>query len=398
MLDSSTSPKALGTLDEFRQQVRNWLAENCPPTMRKPVQSDDELCFGGRNWQWASEDQKSWLVKMASQGWTAPDWPVAYGGAGLNREQCTVLNQEMEAIGARPALINFGISMLGPALMKFGTEEQCLRHLPAAARGEIRWCQGYSEPGAGSDLASLRTRAEDRGDHFLLNGQKVWTSHADKSDWMFCLARTDSEASKHAGISFLLFDMASAGVETRPIQLISGASPFCETFLTDVIVPKEDLVGESGQGWTIAKYLLTHEREMIGSLTASAPLHKIIGNALDRNPQGQISDGSLRAHIASFETDDWAAQMTLQRLLTEAQAGASLGAASSLLKYQITEINKRKYELLMDIRGADALEWADDHHNTAQRWLRSKGNSIEGGTSEIQLNIIAKHILSLPGA
>ena len=382
-------------LDTFRQETKAWLAENCPPEMQKPMRSEKDACWGGRNWVFQSEDQKLWLGRMAAKGWTAPSWPTKYGGGGLSRAEAKVLQQEMNNIGARSPLHSFGIWMLGPALLEFGSEEQRLRYLPEICRGEIRWCQGYSEPNAGSDLASLATKAEDKGDHYLVNGQKVWTSYADEADWIFCLVRTDNTGKKHHGISFLLFDMESKGVSTKPILLISGRSPFCETFFEDVKVPKENLVGERDKGWSIAKYLLTHEREMIGDYGAVKPLSQIISE------NGYTPNPILRAKIAEFEVDAWAFEQTMSRMLMEAKAGASLGAKSSMLKYYGTELNKRRYELMMDLAGHDGLEWESERSNDGQlarSWLRTKGNTIEGGTSEIQLNIISKHILQLPGA
>jgi acyl-CoA dehydrogenase len=293
--------------------------------------------------------------------------------------------------------------MLGPALLKFGSEEQKLQFLPPIVRGEIRWCQGYSEPGAGSDLASLQTKCEDKGDHFLVNGQKVWTSYADKADWIFCLVRTDREAPKHLGISFILFDMASPGVSTKPIVLISGKSPFCETFFDDVQVPKDQLVGTLNRGWDIAKYLLTHEREMIGGMNDSAGsargLGEIAVSALGANEAGELVDTALRSKIATAEIDGWAFLLTMERAKDEAKAGQSMGAKSSMLKYYGTELNKRRYELMMASKGLSALEWEGEPSNDgelARGWLRTKGNSIEGGTSEVQLNIISKRILGLP--
>ena len=234
----------MSDLDRFRLETREWLDANCPEEMRAPVKGDDDACWGGRNFKFKNKAQKLWLERMSAKGWTVPTWPKAYGGAELSRAEEIILLQEMKRIKARSPLSSFGIWMLGPALLKFGNEAQKLEHLPKIARGEIRWCQGYSEPGAGSDLASLKTKAEDKGDHYLVNGQKVWTSYADKADWIFCLVRTDNSGKKHHGISFVLFDMESEGVEARPIKLISGKSPFCETFLSDVKVPKENLVGE----------------------------------------------------------------------------------------------------------------------------------------------------------
>ena len=391
----------MSDLDIFRTEARTWLEENCPAEMRTDMKSYDDACWGGRNFVFASEAQKTWLERMAAKGWTVPTWPKEYGGAGLSRKEESVLLQEMRRINARSPLSSFGIWMLGPALLKFGTEAQKAEHLPPIARGEIRWCQGYSEPGAGSDLAALATKAEDKGDHYIINGQKVWTSYADKADWIFCLVRTDNTGKKHHGISFVLFDMETEGVEARPIKLISGRSPFCETFFNDVKVLKKNLVGEEHKGWSIAKYLLTHEREMIGNQEgATRPLHEIAAGSLGLE-DGKLADPMLRAKIAEAEIDEWAFNLTMKRKLAEAKAGASLGADSSMLKYYGTELNKRKFELMMDAAGHEGLEWESERSQDgkmARSWLRTKGNSIEGGTSEVQLNIISKHILQLPGA
>jgi len=391
----------MSDLDAFRMDARAWLEENCPAEMRKDMKSFDDACWGGRNFVFESDAQKIWLERMVSKGWTVPTWPKEYGGAGLSRKEEIVLLKEMQRINARSPLSSFGIWMLGPALLKFGTDAQKAEHLLPIARGEIRWCQGYSEPGAGSDLASLKTKAEDKGDHYIVNGQKVWTSYADKADWIFCLVRTDNTGKKHHGISFVLFDMESEGVEARPIKLISGSSPFCETFFSDVKVLKKNLVGEEHKGWSIAKYLLTHEREMIGNQEGvTRPLHEIAAGSLGLT-DGKLADPMLRTKIAEAEIDEWAFNLTMKRKLAEAKAGASLGADSSMLKYYGTELNKRKFELMMDAAGHEGLEWESERSNegkVARDWLRTKGNSIEGGTSEVQLNIISKHILQLPGA
>ena len=391
----------MSDLDSFRMETRAWLEENCPAEMRKDMKSFDDACWGGRNFVFASEAQKTWLELMVAKGWTVPTWPKEYGGAGLSRKEEIVLLKEMQRINARSPLSSFGIWMLGPALLKFGTDAQKAEHLPPIARGEIRWCQGYSEPSAGSDLASLKTKAEDKGDHYIVNGQKVWTSYADKSDWIFCLVRTDNTGKKHHGISFVLFDMETEGVEARPIKLISGRSPFCETFFSDVKVLKKNLVGEEHKGWSIAKYLLTHEREMIGNQEGvTRPLHEVAAASIGL-VDGKLADPMLRTKIAEAEIDEWAFNLTMKRKLAEAKAGASLGADSSMLKYYGTELNKRKFELMMDAAGHEGLEWESERSNegkVARDWLRTKGNSIEGGTSEVQLNIISKHILQLPGA
>lgn len=391
----------MSDLEQFRASTRSWLEENCPEEMRTPMKGFEDACWGGRNYVFASEAQKQWMERMAAKGWTVPTWPTEYGGGGLSKAEAKILKQEMKRISARSPLESFGIWMLGPALLKYGTEEQKKEHLPPIVRGEIRWCQGYSEPGAGSDLASLATKCEDKGDHFLVNGQKVWTSYADKADWIFCLVRTDPDAKKQEGISFVLFDMETPGVEARPIKLISGKSPFCETFFEDVKVLKKNLVGELNKGWTIAKYLLTHEREMVGGMGENMrPISEVVAGTLGL-VNGKLPDPMLRAKVAEAEIDEWAYMMTLGRKLAEAKAGASLGADSSMLKYYGTELNKRRYEIMMDAAGHDGLEWEGERSNDgdlARMWLRTKGNSIEGGTSEVQLNIISKHILRLPGA
>lgn len=388
--------------EEFRLEVRAWLEENCPAEMRTPIQGDWDVCWGGRNFKFQSDAQKVWLERMAAKGWTVPTWPTEYGGAGLTRAEEKIVLSEMRKIKARSPLTSFGIWMLGPALLKFGNDWQKAEHLPQIARGEIRWCQGYSEPNAGSDLASLATKAEDKGDHWIVNGQKVWTSYADQADWIFCLVRTDNTKGKHYGISFVLFDMETPGVEARPIKLISGRSPFCETFFEDVKVLKTNLVGEENKGWTIAKYLLTHEREGIGAGNDSMrPLHEVAAMSLGLDEMERLSDPVLRTKIAETEIDEWAFGLTMARKLAESKAGQSMGADSSMLKYYGTELNKRKFELMMDASGHDGLEWESDRSQDgklARGWLRTKANSIEGGTSEVQLNIISKHILQLPGA
>jgi len=392
----------MSDLEQFRQETREWLAANCPESMRTPEAEDADAYWGGRNPEMKDPDQKVWADRMGEKGWTTPEWPSEYGGGGLSKEEAKVLREEMRAIGARNPLQSFGISMLGPALLKYGNEEQKKEHLPKIVRGEIRWCQGYSEPGAGSDLASLQTKAEDNGDHYLVNGQKVWTSYADKADWIFCLVRTDNTGTKHEGISFLLFDMASQGVSTKPIRLISGASPFCETFFDDVQVPKENLMGEAGKGWEIAKYLLTHEREMIsgfGHGSSRMSLSQSAAEALGRDASGRLDDTVLRQKIAQLELDVLCFGATMERVRDEAKAGQGLGAASSIFKYYGTELNKRRFELVMSVQGEGALAWEGDAYNEGEiprAWLRTKANSIEGGTSEIQLNIIAKRVLGLP--
>ncbi len=332
-----------------------------------------------------------------------PDWPKQYGGGGLSPAEAKALRDEMARLGCRPPLNSFGISMLGPALLKYGSEAQKLEHLPPIARGEIRWCQGYSEPNAGSDLASLATKAEDQGDYFLVNGQKVWTSYADKADWIFCLVRTNP-ADKHEGISFVLFDMETPGVSTKPILLISGYSPFCETFFDDVKVPKANLVGELNKGWDVAKYLLGHEREMISGMGLGGgelSLGALALEACGAEADGRVDAPVLRARIALFEVRAAAFRAMSEKFLDELKARRAHPAQPSMMKYVGTELNKQRHELAMAAGGSDALEWESERSregSAARSWLRTKANSIEGGTSEVQLNIVAKRILELPGA
>ena len=393
----------MSDLDQFRQETRAWLEANCPEAMRQPVSGFEDIYNGGRVPEIDHPDQKVWCDRMAEKGWTVPHWPKEYGGGGLSAEEVKVLRQEMARIGARQALDSFGISMLGPALLQFGTQEQKLEHLPPICRGEIRWCQGYSEPNAGSDLASLATRAEDKGDHYLINGQKVWTSYADKADWIFCLVRTDNTGTKHEGISFVLFDMDQPGVEARPIKLISGSSPFCETFFDNARADKANLIGEEGKGWTIAKYLLTHEREMISGM-GGAPKKSLGETAVEImgvDEQGRLSNGILRQNLAQYQLDTVVFGATMARIGDEVKSGQGLGPASSIFKYYGTELNKRRNELNLAVGGEEALGWEGEAYRGGQvvrDWLRSKGNSIEGGTTEVQLNIVSKRVLGLPDA
>lgn len=390
-------------LDEFRADVRDWLAANCPPEMCKRLTDEADICWGGRNFRFKNEAQRLWLERMAGRGWTVPTWPKTYGGGGLSAEEAKILAEEMRRIHARAPLSSFGIWMLGPALLKYGNEAQKLEYLPKIARGEIRWCQGYSEPGAGSDLAALKTRAEDKGDHWLVNGSKIWTSYANEADWIFCLVRTEPDAPKHGGISFLLFDMASPGVSTAPIKLISGYSPFCQTFFDNVVVPKDNLVGARGKGWTIAKYLLMHERTSIGGDFGTAgrdSLAQLAKKKIGTRSDGTLADEGLRTDLARHDIDSLAFALTMERVKDEAKAGQDIGHLSSMLKHVGSELNKSRQELLMSVGGSDALIWTGEDPadgDMAKGWLRSRANSIEGGTAEVQLNIIAKRVLELPG-
>jgi alkylation response protein AidB-like acyl-CoA dehydrogenase len=386
----------MSELEAFRAEIRAWIEANCPAEMRTPAQSEDDICWGGRNFVFKSAAQKAWMEVCGAKGYTVPDWPVAYGGAGMNPAEAKVWREEMTRAGARPPLSSFGIWMLGPALLKFGTEEQKVHYLGQVARGEIRWCQGYSEPGSGSDLVSLQTFGEDMGDHWSVNGQKIWTSYADKADWIFCLVRTD-KANTYQGISFLLFDMTAPGVTTKPIKLISGSSPFCETFFDNVKVPKSQIVGQLNRGWDVAKYLLGHEREMISG-AGGGEQTSTIGKVLAR---GGLDDPMLRAELAAFDIDALAFAAMGEKFLDEIKVGKAHPAQPNMMKYAGTELNKRRHELLMAAGGSTALEWESETTRggaPSRSWLRTKANSIEGGTSEVMLNVVAKRILELPGA
>ena len=392
----------MADLDQFREETRSWLEANCPPEMRQPVEDEADVYWGGRNATFKNEAQKAWFEACVAKGYTVPAWPKEYGGAGLSPAEAKVLREEMARIDARSPLHSFGIWMLGPALLHFGTEGQKQRFLNEIARGEIRWCQGYSEPGSGSDLVSLQTYGDDKGDHWVVDGQKIWTSYADEADWIFCLVRTD-KTNKHQGITFMLFDMASEGVSTKPIKLISGSSPFCETFFDSVSVPKsygEDIpaqVGQVNRGWDVAKYLLGHEREMI-SATGGVDRPTSLGAVTSR--QGEL-DPVLRAEIAQFDVDALAFTAMSEKFLDEIKVGKAHPAQPNMMKYAGTELNKRRNELLMAAGGSRALEWESEETEggkPARGWLRTKGNSIEGGTSEVMLNVVAKRILELPGA
>jgi alkylation response protein AidB-like acyl-CoA dehydrogenase len=386
-------------LASFRQEVRQWLEANCPNEMRGAMASDADVCWGGRGWVFESEPQKLWFERMVAKGYTAPDWPVEYGGAGMTIDEATVFREELAAINARPALYGMGVAMVGPAILKFGTEEQKREHLTKIARGEIRWCQGYSEPGAGSDLASLQTKAVLEGDSYRVSGQKVWTSHAHHSDWIFCLVRTDNTGPKHHGITFLLIDMASPGIEARPIVLISGKSQFCETFFDGVLVPRRNVLGEVDKGWGVAKYLLLHERQMVGGAAFSrgAFANRSLGETVADFRAGEV-DPVLRSRIAEVEIDTEAVRATIARYQEETAGGIEFGARASVLKFAGVRARKQQFDLLMQAQGSEALEVDPEAEgdSAAEQWLRSRGNSIEGGSNEIMLNIISKTLLGLP--
>ena len=399
--------------DNFREEVRAWLVENCPQKLRDLRNGSEARCWGGKQWTFDSPEQKKWLERCIERGWTAPSWPKEYGGAGLSAEQSAIIKSEMDNLNIPRPLYSYGLTMLGPTLLKYGTPAQKAMHLPAIAKGEIRWCQGYSEPNAGSDLASLSMKCEDKGDHWLLNGQKIWTSTADKSDWIFAMVRTDnSQEKKQMGISFILVDINTPGIHVRPIDLISGKSPFCETFFTDVKVPKSygpdnsSIVGEINNGWRIGMYLLSHERGSLGAYTLDGRGHEplsLIDMAIEeygRNSEGQIDNPILREKLASAQIDEAACTALAEHLNTQINEGMEIGAKSSLVKYSSTQTIKKGYELRMEIAGLSGTvqNGNQDLNDTtlAQNWLYSRAYTILGGTSEIQLNIISKRLLGLP--
>lgn len=394
-------------LKEFRADTRAWLAQHCPPSMRTRMLPGEQV-NGGRKKPSTNPEAYIWLENMASRGWTVPTWPKEYGGAELDKDEFLILLEELQRINARPPLGGMGVTMIGPTLLEYGSEEQKLRHLPKIASGDLAWCQGYSEPGAGSDLASLSTRAEDKGDFYLVNGSKIWTSGAQHADWIFCLVRTDFDAPKHDGISFLLFSMDDPGVTVKPIELINGESPFCQTFFDDVKVPKADRVHEGNKGWSVAKRLLQHERSGLAALASadtSGPLERIQPTLplpeLARS-YGALADPALREDLIDNELLKQAFLLTQKRAVEEAEAKTP-GAATSIFKYVEAEYVKDQLELQLRIRGFQALGWEGDGYSQEEidmtrLWLEAKSISIAGGSNEIQLNIIAKRVLGLPDA
>ena len=382
--------------DSFRTDVRAWLAENCPPEKRGQMAEDDH-CFGGRNWVFKNEAQRLWLERMAARGWTAPQWPREYGGGGLSGAEAAVLREEMERIEAHAPLTSLGIWMLGPALLRFGTDEQKRMHLPPIVRGEIWWAQGYSEPNAGSDLASLQTKAELAGDEFIVNGQKIWTSYGHKADCIFTLTRTEPDRPKHEGISFLLIDMTTPGVQASPLRLISGNEHFSQVFFDDVHVPAANLVGTRGKGWDVAKYLMLFERQMIGAMRMGDSVRLSAFALQHLGKEALAAEPLLRARIAEFDLEMAAFETLLERYGEEAASGASPGAKSSMLKYFATEMSVKRHALMLSVLGTAGLDLDGPEAKTATDWLASLANRIGGGTSEIQLNVVAKRVLELPG-
>jgi len=390
-------------LDVFRKETRDWLASQCPESMRTAMPGD-EYPGGGKRARYKNPDTQLWMQRCAEKGYTAPTWPKQYGGAGLNARQAQVLREEMSRLKARTPLVGMGLSMIGPALLEYGTEEQKAEHLPRIATGEIWWCQGYSEPNSGSDLASLQTRAVVEGDEYIINGQKVWTSGADRADWIFCLVRTDPKAPKHNGITFLLFDMDQPGVSVRPIKLISGLSPFCETYFQDARALRKNVVGQVNDGWTVAKRLLQYERTMIGGGQGGGAGRSNLADVARQYvgvSDGKLAQPQLRDEVIQHGMNDRCFGLAVRRNLEESRSTKAPSFVSSMFKLYGTEQNKSRSELLLKAMGVQMLGWQGEGFEekeleATRAWLRTKANSIEGGTSEVQLNIIAKRVLGLP--
>jgi alkylation response protein AidB-like acyl-CoA dehydrogenase len=388
-------------LEAFRSEAKAWLAENFPASLKGRggmMIAED----GGP----ASGDLTAWRKAIGAKGWATPTWPTEYGGGGLSPQQARVLQQEMDKAGAfNPLAFGMGITMIGPTILDYGTPEQKKQHIPPIVRGEVRWCVGYSEPGAGSDLASLQTKCVDAGDHWVINGQKVWTSGAQWSDWCGALVRTDPAAKKHEGISFMLVNMRQPGVETRLIKLISGDSPFCETFFTDARAEKNGLLGELNVGWTVGKRLLQHERASQtgagGMGTRQTPLQEMAKKSFGVDEAGRIDNPDLRNRVVEHAMHAKAHNLTIARAMAEAKGNNSPGNAPSVLKNSASVLGQTRAELTLEIMGYGGLGWEGEGFTaeeiqTVRGWLAGKAMSIYGGSFEIQNNIISKRILGLP--
>ena len=391
----------MSEVSEFRRDVSAWIAENCPAGAKGPGQ----MANGSTKIE-LEPDVALWLERCVEKGFTAPTWPTQFGGGGLPAELAKVFYEEMGKANARTPLTGMGMTMIGPTLLEYGTQAQKERHMPKIIRGELQWCQGYSEPNAGSDLAALNTRAEDQGDHYLLSGQKIWTSGAYTADWMFALVRTDFDAPKHDGISFVLLPMDQPGVTVKPIRLISGSSPFCETFLDNAVASKDDLVGDLNRGWTVGKRLLQFERSGIGGLSGGARPTEA-GTSLPEiakqyvgEESGRISDPAIREKVTTLNMNRASFRLNAQRANAENKSGTP-GAATSIFKLYGAALQQDGAELKRELMGFQGLGaqgdgFSDFELTTVEEWLHTKATTIYGGSNEIQANIIAKRVLGLP--
>lgn len=379
-------------METFKKDVRAFVAEHLPEHLR----------FGNKPGL-PQGDLNAWFDALASRGWVTPDWPTEYGGAGLDKKFTAALRAELRNVAA-PSPSHPGISMLGPTLLDIGTEAQRREHLPPIARNEVFWCQGFSEPGAGSDLASLKTRAELVGDEYVINGSKIWTSGAHKADWMFCLARTDPDAPKQQGISFILLKMDQPGIEIAPLRLIDGSSEFNQVFIDNARASASDVVGELNAGWGVAKRLLQYER--------STDIHDVIiweakesiDALLKREvglKDGKLADPILREKLAANEIDTRALDLTMRRAAEQAKAGQQGRDLTSLGKYRWAKNEKDMHDLALLASGTNGLGWESEGFLPEQlqwmrEWLFTRAHSIWGGTDEIQKNLIAKRVLNIP--
>jgi alkylation response protein AidB-like acyl-CoA dehydrogenase len=388
---------------EFRAQVRAFVESELPPDIRDRV-----LRFA----RVQREDYVRWQRILAKQGWGAPGWPREYGGTGWDAMQRVVFDDECFRGGA-PRQMPFGLSMVGPVLMAYGTESQKKHFLPRILSMEDWWCQGYSEPGAGSDLASLSTRAERQGDSYIVNGQKIWTSFAHWATWMFCLVRTRADGKPQAGISFLLIDMATPGVRVKPIRTLDHGADVCEVFLDDVVVPVENRIGEENGGWTVAKYLLGHERTNIAGVgMCKRLLARLKDYARTRLKHGRplIEDIRFRDRLVKLEMELMSHEWSLMRLISLEQSGKPIGMEPSILKIRGSEIQQELGAMLMECAGPYALPYVfealepgftgetaggADLNSVAAQYFDLRKVSIYGGTNEIQKNLIARELLGL---
>ena len=382
----------MSDLEDFRKDVQRFLDEHLPEDMR----------VGNRH-DLPEENLQKWYSALAGKGWLTPEWPVEYGGGGLGPAQCKILRSELRAAWA-PTEAGVGITLLGPALLDFGTEKQKQEHLPHIANASRLWCQGFSEPGAGSDLAGLRLSAQLVGDEYIVNGSKIWTSGADKADWIFCLVRTDTYAPKHQGISMLLIDMNQPGIEVSPIELIDGTAHFCQVFFDNAKSRSDQIVGPLNGGWNVAKRILQYERgterndEIAGELDKTVVQLVMEEQGLE---DGKLSDSVLRERLAAHEIDERALDLTMGRAVQEMKAEQQARNIASIGKMRWAKMKKEGTDIAMDALGSAGLGWEGEGFSQSQldftrEWLFTRAHSIWGGTDEIQKNLIAKRVLNIP--
>ena len=385
-------------LEKFENYVDAWIKENCPDSMRTPMPVSEQV-WASSNIHFPTNDSKLWFDAMVQKGWCTPEWPKKFGGGGLSFEEAKILRSRLKFFRCRPPQINFGISMLGPVLLEFGTDEQKKEFLPKISRGEIWWCQGFSEPGAGSDLANVSTTAKLVNKDYVINGSKIWTSEANKADWMYCLVRTAKTEKKQAGISFVLLDLKQSNIEIKPIKLLSGQSPFCQVFFDDVLAKKSHRVAEENNGWKVAKRLLEFERTMMADLESEGAVDiEPIETFKNSNASSASGQDFLYKKIIKHEMRNHLIDMTMARTASESQQGFSLTGLT--LKYLSTEEIQARWELNVASLGAGGLEVVEQSTGVkkeiSKSFFYSKAYTIAGGSSEVQLNIISKHILGLP--